>query len=248
MKKTILLLLLTTITFGVYSQESRKGQVNIGFEGGLQFTGIDDVYMPVSNDGTGYILGPNIEYYLSDIVKIKAGLMFDNRAFSLEGAYNQLYINDSTFTSANSYQQIYQDFRVNYLTIPISLIYIKGNKKFRLFIKGTFYYSILLNSSQTGFNEVYIAQQDTHLFIDSDYPDFTTPGVHQLDPSIQKFNSSDMGFNMFFGAEYNITPKVALTLAPCYSFSFGNVWENPNRDVQWTQLYQINLGILYKLK
>ncbi len=249
MKKLISIgiLLITCLTLSSQTT-SRKGIMNFVFEGGVQFTGIDDVYLPVSNGGTGYIFGPGIEYYVNDKLKIRGALMFDNRKFSLEGTYTNLYINDSTFTSSNSYGQIVQNYSVNYLTIPLSIIYIKGTNKFRVFIKGTYYLSVYLNNTQTGYDEVYIAPQDANLFIDSYLPEFATPGMHQLDPSKQKLSSSDAGVNMFFGVEYSINEKLALSLAPCFSYSFGNVWNDPKRDVNWSTLYQINLGILYQIK
>ena len=227
---------------------SPKGTANIGFEGGMQITGINDILMPISKKGIGYTFGLGIEYYVSELIKIRGAIMFDNRDFSLERFYNRFTINDSTATSGNSYWHTVQNFSVNYLTIPLSIIYIKGTKKFRLFVKSTFYYSLYLGSNQTGYNEVYISPEDAPLFIDSSFPEFSTPGMHQLEPEIQKFNTYDIGINMFVGVENSINEKVALTLAPCFSYSFGNVWENPSRNANWSQLYQINLGVLYKIK
>jgi len=225
---------------------SNKGTINVGFEGGVQFTAVDDPYMPVSDAGVGYSLGPYIEYFLSDMVKIRAGINFDNRAFELKDMGN--IVGDSGYVGQSSYYDILEKYKVNYLTIPLSIIYIKGSDKFKFFIQGTLYYSLFLNAKQTGYTNVYISEEDAWHFNFEDFPELSTPGLHEYPPIKQTFNTSDIGINVFLGGVFFIKSNIGITLSPGFTYSFGNVWEYPERKANWSRLYKINAGIIYKLK
>lgn len=219
--------------------------MNVGFEAGVQFTGIDDSGMPVSKGGVGYSTGPFFDYYLSDIIKFRAGLHYDHRAFSLS---DMNYISDTGYVGKSSYYDVEEKYNVNYLTIPLSLVYVKGNDKFNMFIQGTFYYSIFLNSNQTGDLHIFISKEDAPHFYFDGYPEFNIPGDHYLEVGKDLFNTSDMGINLLFGFTYYINPNLGITLAPGFTYSFANVWENPERQASWSRIYKINAGIIYTLK
>ena len=58
--------LLTTIPFSIFSQQRlNKGGYNIGFEGGVQFSDVNDPLLIVSKSGLGYNFGPMFEYYIA---------------------------------------------------------------------------------------------------------------------------------------------------------------------------------------
>jgi hypothetical protein len=231
----------------VMSQYSitKKGTMNIGFETGIQFTGISDPYMPISDNGIGFTAGPYFEYYLSDIIKFRGGLYYDKRAFSLGDAG---YIDDSNYYAKSSYYDVTQQYNVNYLTIPLSLIYIKGSNKFKFFIQGTFYYSMFLNSNQSGDFHIFISEEDASHYNFEGYPEFNIPGDHYLEiKEKDQFSTSDFGINLLFGAAYYIKPNLGITLSPGFSYSFANVWEDPLRKTTWTNIYKINIGITYTL-
>lgn len=223
-----------------------KGKMNIGFEAGIQFTGIDDPYMPISNGGVGYSAGPFFEYYLSNIIKFRAGINYDNRAFSLQDI--NYIVGDSGYIGTTSYYDVFEQYKVNYLTIPLSLIYIKGSAKLKFFIQGTLYYSLFINAIQTGYADVFISEEDAPHFHFEGYPELNTPGHHYFEPDIQSFNTSDIGINMLIGITYNINPNLGLSLSPGFTYSFANVWEYPERRATWSRIYKINLSILYTLK
>ncbi len=232
----------------IVSQEivTNKGKMNIGFEAGIQFTGVDDPYMRISNGGIGYAAGPFFDYYLSDIVKFRAGLNFDNRAFSLQDM--DYIVDDSGYVGKTSYYDVFEEYSVNYLTIPLSLIYVKGNDKFNFFIQATLYYSLFINAKQTGYADVYISELDAPHFYFKGYPELNTPGHHYFDPDIQTFNTSDIGINLLLGFTFFINPNLGITISPGFSYSFANVWENPERSTTWSHIYKINAGIIYTLK
>tara|TARA_Y100000031_G_scaffold155264_1_gene205367 strand:+ start:1179 stop:1898 length:720 start_codon:yes stop_codon:yes gene_type:complete len=221
-----------------------KGTFNVGFEAGVQFTGVDDSGMPISKGGVGYSSGPFLDYYLSEIIKFRAGLYFDHRAFSLS---DMGLISDTGYIGKSSFYDITEKYNVNYLTIPLSLIYVKGNDKFNFFIQGTFYYSIFLNSNQTGDFHIFISEEDAPHFYFEGYPEFNIPGDHYLKVEKNLFNTSDMGVNLLFGFTYYIKPNLGITLSPGFTYSFSNVWENPERNASWSRLYKINAGIVLSL-
>ena len=223
-----------------------KGTMNVGFESGIQFTGIDDPYMPISDGGVGYSAGPFFEYYLNNIIKFRAGINYDNRAFSLQDI--NYIVGDSGYIGITSYYDVLEKYKVNYLTIPISLVYIKGSAKLKFFIQGTFYYSLFLNAIQTGYADVFISEEDAPHFNFEGYPELNTPGHHYFDPDIQSFSTSDIGINMLIGITYYIKPNLGLSLSPGFTYSFANVWENPERSSTWSRIYKINVSILYTLK
>jgi len=249
-KNKIITLLTLLIIIGiqpVISQESttKKGTMNIGFEAGIQFTGISDPYMPISDNGIGYAAGPFFEYYLNDIIKFRGGLYYDNRGFSLSDGG---YIDDSNYFAKSSYYDVTQQYHVNYLTIPLSLIYIKGSDKFKFFIQGTLYYSMFLNSDQSGDFHIFISEEDAPHYDFEGYPEFNIPGDHYFEiKEKDQFSTSDIGINLLLGATYYIKPNLGITLSPGFSYSFENVWEDPMRKTTWTNIYKINLGIIYTL-
>ncbi len=232
-----------------FSQEAniKKGSMNVGFEAGMQFTGISDPQSRYSDNGIGYATGFFIDYYVSNLIKVKGGLYYDSRAFSL-GEFDYIYYDTNIVYRPTSYYDMLRDYKVNYLTIPISFIYIKGTDKFNLFIQGTLYYSLYLNSIQKGDLHIYISEEDAPYFINDKHPEFNIPGDHYLKVPDELFSTSDIGMNLFFGATYYIKPNIGITLSPGFSYSFANVWEDPLRETTWTSLYKINAGIIYTIK
>ncbi len=244
----LLILILSLLIISSHAQEvSKKGNIRFGMEGGLQLTGVNDPYMQVSKDGTGYNFGPYLEYYLSEFVKIRASFQYDNRNFSLENGL-QYIVDDSGYVGKTSYYNVKENFSVNYLTIPISIIFSRGTGRLNFYLQGSVYYSILLDSDQTGDRYVYISEEDAGEFFFEDHPEFNNPGIHHLDPIIHNFNSSDLGINIFVGLNYSITPKIDLSISPGFTFGFNNVWEDPSRSVTWSRVYKFTAGLSYKIK
>ncbi len=244
------LTLVCTILFSFVSLKSqeyidKKGSVNIGFETGIQFTDIDDPYVVTSDGGVGYTAGPFIEYHITEYVKIRGGIEIDNRAFSLEDTGH--IIDDSLNIFFNSYYRNNAKYRANYLTLPISMVYMKGDEKLNFYLQGTIYYSLHLNTNMTGSADIYISEEDAPYIFFEDHPELSLPGHHHYDVKPLTFNTSDMGINVRIGVIYNISPGLGVTLSPALTYSFSNVWEDPLRRATWTRLYKITAGIVYKL-
>ncbi|NOX85443.1 MAG: PorT family protein [Chlorobi bacterium] len=235
---------------------SKKGLFNLGVEGGIQFTNIRDfsgLYQAYS--GIGYSIGGFAEYYISGSFKVRGGVYFDNRVFQLSGNFPFI---DSTGKVLQSYYLYQVDYGLNYLTIPLNIIYQRGSDKFKVTIQGGVYYSIYLFTKVNGGEDVYIAPEDFHLVSDSTLRpghnetlySGTTDGVVSRFYSSEDylFRSTDFGLNVQIGFLYNLTPQIGLTAGFGFSFGFNNLFENPEIDSKWTQITKINIGFLYTLK
>jgi hypothetical protein len=246
--KTILSFFSILLTLAVLSQESgNKGSYNLGFEGGIQLTDVNDAFLLDSKSGTGFNFGPYFEYYINQSLKLKVAAHFEDRKFEL-GNGSQYIVDDSGYVGYYSYYHVNENYIANYLTIPLSVVFERGSDKLKLFVQGTFYYSLLLNSTQSGDRYVYISEEDAEHFWFEDHPEFNVPGYHILEPDTKNLNTSDFGINAFIGACYNISPKLSVYISPGFTMSFANVWEDPSRIASWSSMYKFTAGISYKLK
>ena len=248
----IQLLLLLTLAFVIgfsssaIAQVYEKGNVNIGVEGGVQFTKISDAYtinMPTS--GVGYSLGPFVEYHFSPGFKVRFGLNYDNRKYGI--AEPPYPVNDTSGNFKHSYFQFNRDYSINYLTIPLSLFYVKGNDKFKIYIQFSFYYSLYLDAHQKGSNDLYIDPLDYPFVTDSTIT--VGHNVKEFDEPVEGlFSSSDFGINFYLGGIIKLSPRLGLSIAPGFTVGMANVYEDPNRKSKWSRIFKINAGIVYTLK
>lgn len=245
----IILMILMVQTSIVNAQEANKGKLNLGFEGGVQFSNVEDksTLNPASSK-TGYSLGPYVEYFISNIFSVKLGLNFDNRGFKIDDVYAPIattsVITDSTIICPNSYLHITRNYSVNYLTIPLSFRYVKGTDKFKIYVEAGAYYSLLLNATRKGQNDLYIEPQCA--------PHFDKPPGHEYEDfdgdATSLFNTYDFGVSLYLGGIVQFSPQLGLTISPGFMYSFANLYYNPERDAKWTQIFRINAGVIYSFK
>lgn len=241
-----------SVTSGM-SQDINKGKFNLGFEGGVQFNNVEDrTTLNPTISKAGYSFGPYIEYFISDIFSVKLGLYYDNRGFKLDDlyvgyvSYSEIFP-DSIVYSKNSFWHKTRNYNINYLTIPLSIRYVKGTEKFKIYVEAGMYYSLLLNATQKG--------QD-HIFTDPEFAPhfespFDVPGHQYLDfngDAASLFNPNDFGVSIFFGGIVQFSPHWGLTVTPGFSYSFTNLYSNPEIDAKWTQIFRINAGVIYTFK
>lgn len=235
------------------SQEINKGKFNLGFEGGVQFNNVEDrTTLNPTSSKAGYSFGPYIEYFISDIFTVKLGLFYDNRGFKIDDLYVGLadssqIIPDSIVYSRNSYLHITRNYSINYLTIPLSFKYVKGTEKFKIYVEAGMYYSLLLNANQKGQNDLYIEPEYAAHF----KPPYNIPG-HQYEDFngdvTSLFNTYDFGVSLFLGGIVQFNPQWGLTVAPGFSYSFTNLYYQPEINAKWTQIFKINAGVIYTFK
>jgi len=229
------------------AQLYQKGSVNIGIEGGVQFTNVSDSYtINTPTTGTGFSIGPYFEYHVSPVFKLRFGLNYDNRKYGINEPPYSIPDTSGSYLE-NSYFQFNRDYSVNYLTIPLSLIYVKGNEKFKIYIQFSFYYSLYLNANQKGQNHLYIDSTDYHQISDPDI--HVGHNIKEFDEPVEGlFNSSDFGINFYFGGIIKLAPNLGLTIAPGFTVGIANVYIDPSRRSKWSRIFKINTGIVYTLK
>jgi hypothetical protein len=238
----------------LFSQDSIQSKWSFGITAGPQFTQISSPGLPaIPENGVGYLAGIFGEYEVIDNIKVRIGTNFDKRSFN--AAYQSAYLvfNDST-VSRDSYTGYDLKYSVDYFTIPLSIIYTKGEGPFKLFIQGTFYYSFYLTAHKNGFTDTYIAENDFKYIDQEEYPnikqghnreDFS--GKTDIFLANEKFNSSDIGLSFFIGGIYEISEKVGLYLSPGFTASFGRVLENPIYESRWIRVFKIETGVVIHL-
>lgn len=250
----------------LFAQEiEKKGHFAIGAEGGVQITNIKGFSGYSATSKVGYSAGVFGDYYLNNDFKIRLGAYFDNRKFELEryqpGLANE--IGDSVYITYRSWYLYQVDYGLNYLTIPIGIIYSKGNEKFKLMIQLNFYYSIFLNGTMKGSDNYYIDPNDAEYFIDvgyyedrnfqaganiTDYSGSTNAASFDQDRIQYLFNTFDFGTNFLIGGVYNVTQKIGISASIGFTLSFGDLFQESDIDTKWTQATKFNLGFVYLLE
>ncbi len=261
--KTILILLvgfLLAVPAMVKAQQVQtKGLFNIGIEGGVQFTNIKDFSLlyPVhqTKSQMGYRVGGFAEYFVINDLKLHAGIYYDDRAFQLAADFPFV---DSTGKILKSYYFYQVDYKLNYLTLPLSIIYQRGGEKFKITLQAGIYYSIFLNATMNGAEDVYVDPDDVGLITDTTLRvghnqrlySGSTKGIvtSYSSPEYPYFSSYDFGFNFQIGVIYNITPQIGISAGVGFTYSISSVFENPEINSKWLQNTGVNIGFVYTLK
>ncbi len=262
MKKVCLVIsvlaIILTFTNGLFSQTSltkatTSSNWDVGITAGPQFTNITSsgLFAPPEN-GVGFLAGIFTEYKVHEKFKIRLGIDFDRRSFSTAYKTRFLVFQDSIITE-KSYSAYDVKFNLDYLTLPLSLIYVTGGDRFKMFVRGTFYYSVLLTAHRKGYSDIYIDDAD-YEYAHQDFP-FLEKGHNrkEYDETTdtflgnEKFNTNDIGLSFFIGAIYKLSEKVDLYLSPGFTSSFGHVLENPVYDSKWIQVFKIETGVVINL-
>lgn len=237
--------LVFAITSAANAQEGFKDYFNIGIEGGVQYANVSDAYVTETKSGTGPEVGVFLEYKKFKSVKIRSGVYYDSRSFSSVSSIYPIRVGDSI--GYHSYFVSDIDYRNQYLTIPLSLLYMKGEQKFKVFIQASVYYSFLLTATRRGDGLLYIDPQDAPKFTDPDL----TPGNHFYNYEGQvteNFNSYDFGIGISLGFAYQVSPRFMLQMAPGFMESFADVYADPLRPADWSGQFRINAGLVYSFK
>ena len=229
------------------AQESNKGKFNLGFDGGVQFTNIEDrTTINPASQKTGYIFGPYAEYFITDLFSVKLGIYFDNRGFKIDDLYvglsgNSVIYPDSVVYSPGSYFHTTGDYSLNYLTVPLSINYVKGSERFKIFVQAGVYYSILLNADIEGYSDLYIEPEYA--------PHFDTVPGHHIEnyngDTTSLFNSFDAGMSLYLGGIIKLSEHWGITVSPGFQVSFTHLYNRPDIDAKWRQLFKIKAGVVY---
>lgn len=253
---SLALILSISLTTDLMSQtenvENTNSRISLGFEGGVQFTDVYDnwAYSSLPEGKVGFNLGLFADYKIIKTVKFRLGLYYDKRGFKEHDVVSPIAENqgDSIYISYPSYYETDFDYNFNYLTIPFSIFYEKGNENFSIFIQGGIYYSLLLGASRTGFSDLYIYPEHADKFNDER---LKTPGHTITDSNNEDvhdyFVANDWGLQLFIGVVFHINEKLHIQLTPGLTQSFEKLYASPNRDSGWSSYFKINAGIIYTL-
>lgn len=229
-------------------EENLKGQFNIGILGGPQFTNISSTnFEEQFISKTGYTIGAFGEYYLSNDFKLRLGAYFDNRKYEKYENYSSIsgYDSDSAiYIGSNSFYLVQINYSLNYVTLPLSIIYQKGSEKVKVFAQFGIYYSMLLSASQNGSSDLYIDPSDAEHFIEPELSAGHHFERYSGDVS-NDYNSSDFGINFQLGAWFKISNKLSAIASPGLSYGFSNVLLDPEIDSNWGSIVQLNAGLIY---
>jgi len=234
--------------------ENVEKKISLGFETGVQFTKIYDswAYSNLPKSKTGFNVGFFGDYKFSELVKARVGLYYDNRGFIKQDIITpiaEVQSDNSVYVSYSSYFAEDLDYTLNYLTIPLSIFYTKGNDKFTFFLQGSIYYSILLNAKRNGTTNLYIDPDHAPNFENKEkYPSGLTTTNYNDEDVTTIFNGNDWGIQIFFGAMYHINQNFSVQLSPGFTMAFENLYADPTRSSKWNSIYKINAGIIYNLK
>jgi hypothetical protein len=235
--------------------ETRKGKFNIGVEGGVQFTDIStngSLYRPTS--GLGYAISAFGDYHISNDFRLRVALGYDNRAYQMDAS---MPLADTAGNIGNSYYFYQVDYTMDYLTIPIGILYTRGGEKFKILLQLNFYYSILLGASMEGAEDFYVAPEDIGSIPDDSnllpghnvytYGGPATGLAYSFNTRNDEFNSFDFGVNFLIGGLYQVTPSVGIHLSLGFTYGLAAVFIDPQLDSRWSQITKVNLGFAYTI-
>lgn len=120
MNKTLLRisLLLIIMTCHLSFAQASKGDIELGFGGGINFATISDFEGETANGGyTAFNIAASGEYYFSDRWGIKMRLIFDNKGWG------------DGFVTDEDLNTIITDFRLSYLSVPVMANWHFGKRR-----------------------------------------------------------------------------------------------------------------------
>ncbi len=243
------------INVDLFSQEPNPdNRFNIGFEGGYQYTNVYDseAFTVLPKGKSGYNFGLFGDYKLGGSIKLGLGLYLDKRGFKSNdylSPIGELQSDDSIYVSYASYYQTNLDYSLNYLTIPVSLIYYRESEKISIYLKASLYYSLLLSANKDGSTELYIFPDHAPNFEAEELrvPGSTITNFNNEDV-FDDFNTDDWGVQLNIGLLYKLNDRIGIHFSPGLTLAFQQLYADPIRSSKWNNIYRVNVGFNYKLK
>lgn len=180
----------TLIIIGILFTTLAFSQIRIGINAGANLSKFKgNLVVENADSKVGFLIGAYFEYYLKENLSLKSNLNFERRIISLDDfvldEFGQLTIS------------INQNFKYNYLTLPILLKYEAGNSK-KIFFNGGFELDYLLNIKAK------------------------TEGVLE-DNSTFDLNQIDLNFSIGIGTIFNIDNKNNLNVELRFNPNIANI-------------------------
>ncbi|HOI31999.1 MAG: outer membrane beta-barrel protein [Bacteroidales bacterium] len=201
------------------------------------------------NNHTNPVGGAFVQYQLNEQLSLWLGAEFDMREFGLQMNYQGMRYDDTStyicYSCSYDYDNTYSNY---YLTFPLLFQYSKSTNKFAFSFKGGLYYSFLLSSYQSGYEELYIDPVEGHPFYLLD--DNIELGLFRVVYTGQTYdiiNTYDAGIIFGIGGTYVLTNKIALLLEGNMQVGFQGVFLNPTMISMMHRSFQLRGGLIYRL-
>lgn len=218
-----------------------------GLNSGVGFNGLSggsayDAYIGKQ----GLVAGSFLEYRLSEIIQVRVELNFEQRHFnSATYAYGLRDYDTSSYVCADCYYIFDVNYTNSYLAVPIYGQYTKKQGNISFGFRLGLYYSILLNSWNQGFEELYIDPAGSRPFSLENLQ----PGLYRIDYSnntVDVINTFDSGIILGIFTKYDLGERFVLQVDGSLHLGFTGLFENPSAPVVNNRTYQVRLGIGYK--
>jgi hypothetical protein len=248
MKKITLFIACLSVISLLKAQVSEVNDTwQFGLTGGVGFNGLSggSVYDTYS-EKQGMVTGTFLEYRLSTVFQVRVELNFEQRQFNNAAyAYGLREFDTSAYVCSACYYIFDVDYTNSYLTVPMYVQYSKKQKDICFGFRLGLYYSILLDSWNQGFEELYIDPAGSKPFSLQNLQ----PGLYRIDyssNSVDVINTFDSGIILGIFAKYDLGKRFTLQADGSLHLGFTGLFENPSAPVVNNRAYQVRLGIGYK--
>jgi hypothetical protein len=247
--KNALLTLFVLINFLSHGQNLVKDNYWLfGASGGLTQGNVSSINSSYDFTGKrGFRAGILTKYFFSPHIALGAEIEFEKRGFTA-GIFNfGLQANDtSNYVCWDCYYSSLVDYQSFYLTLPLYIQFQRQLNKIGFFFRTGLYYSLMLQSYQDGYEEMFIDAVTGLPFAEYGYE----PGRYRniFAGEVENVvNTYDAGMLFGLGITYLVTEKIGLTLDASFFLGVAGYFENPELVVAQFKSSSLNLGLNYKV-
>lgn len=220
----------------------------IGASGGITQGNVSSINTSYDFTGKrGFQAGILTKYFFNPHIALGAEIGFEKRGFTA-GVFNfGLQANDtSNYVCWDCYYSSLVDYQSFYLTLPLYVQFQRQINKFGMFFRTGLYYSLMLQSYQDGYEEMFIDAVTGLPFAEYGYE----PGRYRniFAGEVENVvNTYDAGVLFGLGLTYLITDKIGINLDASFYLGIAGYFENPEMVVAQFKSSSLNLGLYYKV-
>jgi hypothetical protein len=247
--KNVLLAVLFFICFQSVGQNSEKEICwQFGASGGITKGNISSINASYDFTGkNGFRAGFFTKYFFNPNFAIVTEIEFEKRGFTA-GVFNfGLQANDtSNYVCWDCYYSSLVDYQSFYLTLPLYVEFHRQLNNFGIFFRTGLFYSLMLQSYQDGYEELFIDAVNGLPFADYGYE----PGRYRniFAGKVENVvNTYDAGMLFGLGASYLVTNSIGLSLDASFHLGIAGYFENPEMVVAQFKSSALKIGLFYKV-
>jgi hypothetical protein len=238
--------LITILSNAQLVEVSDKWQA--GFMGGVTFNNLTGSSLTAAFGGKeGFMAGAFVEYQVNEVMQLRLEFNLEQRNVSYGAFSSGLREYDtSSYVCRNCYYAFDINYTNSYLTLPVYVQYMRKQDRLHVGARLGLYYSILLQSWNEGYEELYI---DPVGSIPFQLPNIR-PGFYRLHISgeaVDVVNTYDAGLILGIFARYDLNHRISLQVDGSLWLGFAGLFENPGMVVVNNRTYMLRTGLGYKL-